>query len=118
MAKQRRRRSERLGQYETPLYRELVTRFTTNLRQLPEARGWTQEQAGDRCGMVMQQFQRIESGKMNLTFTTLARVADGFAVDPTVLLAVLKNEASPKTTPDPPATPPSEPSAPAASASS
>lgn len=99
MAKPRQRRTQRLGQYESPLYRELVTRFTTNLRQLREARGWTQEEAGDRCGMVMQQFQRIEAGKMNLTFTTLARVAGGFEVDPVALLALVKSEGAPETAP-------------------
>lgn len=99
MAKPRQRRTERLGQYESPLYQELVARFTANLRQFRETRGWTQEEAGGRCGMVMQQFQRIESGKMNLTFTTLARVAGGFEVDPAMLLAPLKSAAVSETTP-------------------
>lgn len=35
----------------------------------------------------MQQFQRIEGGRVNLTFATLARLAEGFGVDPQRLLA-------------------------------
>ena len=35
----------------------------------------------------MQQYQRIESGAVNLTFTTLVRLAAGFGVEPYELLA-------------------------------
>lgn len=86
----RRRRAERLPRYESPLYVELLARIAGNLRRLREAKGWTQQEAGDACGgMTMQQYQRIEGGQTNLTFTTLARVADGLGVDPHDLLAPL-----------------------------
>lgn len=87
MAKPRRHRVERQIHYESPLYRELLARLTGNLRRLREVRGWTQEEAGERCGMVMQQYQRIEAGQMNLTLISLARLAGGFGVDPETLLA-------------------------------
>ncbi len=77
----RRRRVERQPQYEGAAYRELQRRFTAKLRELREARAWTQEEAGARCGMLMQQYQRIEAGGANVTFTTLARICEGFAID-------------------------------------
>ena len=57
------------------------------LRAARDERGWTQEEAGARCGMAMQQYQRIEAGRVNLTFTSLARLCEGFGVDACVLLS-------------------------------
>lgn len=93
MKEPRRRRAERQGQYESDAYRKLLRRFTANLRRLREARGWTQEEAGAHCGMVMQQYQRIESASVNVTFTTLVRLSEGFEVDVQELLTPV--EASP-----------------------
>lgn len=81
------RRAERQPLYESSAYLSLQARFASNLRRLRSERGWTQEQAGERCGMLMQQYQRTESGKANLTFTTLARIGEGFGVDVVDLLA-------------------------------
>jgi len=82
----RRRRAERLPQYEGATYRALLRRFSARLRALRENHGWTQEEAGARCEMAMQQYQRIEAGQVNITLTTLARLCDGFAVDAVDLL--------------------------------
>lgn len=87
MKEPRRRRAERQGQYETEAYRALLRRFAVNLRRLREARAWTQEEAGARCGMVMQMYQRIESASVNVTLTTVARLSDGFGVDAHQLFA-------------------------------
>lgn len=87
VADPRRRRATRLPHYESPAFRSLIARFTSNLRRLRAARGWTQEQAGEHCGLAMQQYQRTESGSVNLTFTTLARIAEGFGVDVAELFA-------------------------------
>lgn len=76
-----RRRPERTPQYESAAYRGLMDRFTANLRRVREARGWTQADAAEHCAMVMQQYQRAEAGNANLTFTTVARLVDGFGVD-------------------------------------
>ena len=83
----RRRRTARLPHYESAAYRSLIARFTSNLRRLRVVKGWTQEQAGEHCGMFMQQYQRTESGSVNLTFTTLARISEGFGVDVADLFA-------------------------------
>lgn len=90
----RRRRAERLPQYEGAIYRALLRRFATRLRALREAQGWTQEEAGARCGMAMQQYQRIEAGRVNLTFTSLARLCEGFGVDACALLCPVEGEST------------------------
>lgn len=87
MATPRPRRAKRVPHYESAAYLSLVARTARNLRLLRNERRWTQEEAGARCGMLMQQYQRIEGGRVNLTFATLARLADGFGVDPQRLLA-------------------------------
>jgi transcriptional regulator with XRE-family HTH domain len=81
MSTPQRRRSDRLPQYETVAFRGIVARFTSNLRRLRESRGWTQAEAAEKCEMIPQQYQRTETGGMNLTFTTLARITEGFGVD-------------------------------------
>ncbi len=69
-----------------------LRRLTTNLRLLRSDRGWTQEFAAERCGMVMQVYQRLESGQRSIALATLDRLAEGFGVDPTVLLAAERAE--------------------------
>ncbi len=44
------------------------------------------------CEMAMQQYQRIEAGRVNLTFTTLARLCEGFGVDACMLLSPIEDE--------------------------
>ena len=87
MANSPKRRIERLPQYEDPAYRQLLRRLSSNLRAIRKQRGWSQEEAGARCGMLMQTFQKIESGMKNVTFTTLARLCSGLKVDAADLLA-------------------------------
>jgi len=63
-------------------YRKLRARFTGNLRKIREERfGLTQEQAAERCRMVMQQFQQIESGKLSPTLRTISKLTDGLGID-------------------------------------
>jgi len=40
--------------------------------------------------MTRQQFQQLESGTQNLTFTTVARIVEGLRVDVAELFAPLK----------------------------
>ncbi|MBZ4423394.1 helix-turn-helix domain-containing protein [Myxococcus sp. RHST-1-4] len=51
------------------------------VRRLREQKGWTQEEAAHRCGMTVRVFQRMEGEEVNVTFTSLARLCEGFEVD-------------------------------------
>lgn len=86
----RRQTKVRAAQYERPLFRELLGRIAANVGRLRAAKGWTQEEAAFRCdGMATYVFQCVESAKTNITATTIARLAEGFDVDPQELLAPL-----------------------------
>ncbi len=82
----RRRRSERAAQYGSATYRDLVDRVAGNVRRLRRENGWTQDQAAEKCDLSTSFLQRIEGAGTNLTFTTLARLCDGFEVDARQLL--------------------------------
>ncbi|MFY0572809.1 helix-turn-helix domain-containing protein [Archangium lansingense] len=81
MPRPRTRRPERAEQYESASYRDLQARLAAAVRHLREEKGWTQEEAAHRCGMTTRLFQRVEGEDVNLTFTTLARLCEGFEVD-------------------------------------
>ena len=79
---------DRPGEAADPAYRSALTRVATNLRRLRLARGWTQEEAARRCGdMATQYLQLIEREGVNVTVSTLSRLAQGFGVDIADLLA-------------------------------
>lgn len=79
---------DRPGEAADPAYRSALTRVATNLRRLRLARGWTQEEAARRCGdMAAQYLQLIEREGVNVTVSTLSRLAQGFGVDIADLLA-------------------------------
>lgn len=62
-------------------------RFRQRIRALRVARGWTQEQAAERCGIGQKLFQLYELGiKNNPGLLTLEKIARGFGVQPHELL--------------------------------
>jgi len=52
-----------------------------NVRLLREQAGWTQEQAADAASIAARHYQKIEAGTVNVTVSTLARLANGFKVE-------------------------------------
>jgi len=68
--------------FETDEYRSVQERIRANVKRIREERGWTQQEAAERCErMSYQHFSQVESGKTNLTLVTLCRVARGLGVD-------------------------------------
>lgn len=67
--------------YKDPVYLDLISRLAANVRRLRADRGWTQEEAADRCGMATLVFQTAEGGRKNFTGTVVARLCKGFGVD-------------------------------------
>jgi len=66
----------------------LSTRFKRRLRALRESRGWTQEHAAEKCGIGYKLYQLYELGvKQNPGLLTLERIAAGFDLDVSQLLA-------------------------------
>lgn len=94
----RARNAARTVRYENAAYRALLVRIASNLRRLRAAKGWTQEEAAFRCdNMSAPLLRRIELAATNITAVTLSRLAEGFAVDPTALVAAVTEP--PPTTP-------------------
>ena len=83
----RARRKERLPLYETKDFIELASRLATNVRALRAAKGWTQEQAAEKCELPFQTYQPLEYAATNFTAVTLSRLCAGFGVDASELLA-------------------------------
>lgn len=77
----RRRRSARAPLYRSPAFRKLAESLGANVLRLRKARGWTQEQAAERCEIAPRMLQAIEASEGNATLVTLARLASGFEVD-------------------------------------
>ena len=88
----RNRREERAEQYESKAYKALQHRLAARVRRLRDKHAWTQEQAAHQSGLSVRLLQRVESEDVNLTFTTLARLVEGFGVDVIDLLAPLERK--------------------------
>ncbi len=87
MAKQTRRApSSRTDHASTLALLDLQGRVGSALRRLRDARGWTQEEAADRCGMHTFGYRVFENAQSNLTLASLARLACGLGVDAVELL--------------------------------
>lgn len=62
----------------TPRYAREVRSLGVRVRALREERGWTLEQAAERCDLDLKHLQKIEAGLLNVTLVTLVRLAVGF----------------------------------------
>jgi transcriptional regulator with XRE-family HTH domain len=66
--------------------RRVRRKLAANARRLREQGDLTLEEASHRAGLHWRHWQKIESGEVNLTLATLARVADALHVEPAQLL--------------------------------
>ena len=82
----KKRRTAREGQYDSVAYRALQATIARNVRRERARHHWTQEEAAHQCDMSTRLYQHVEAGNANLTLTTLARIVEGFGVEPVVLL--------------------------------
>jgi transcriptional regulator with XRE-family HTH domain len=65
----------------------LVKLVASNVRRLRAARGWSQEDLADHCGLHRTYVGAIERSERNLTLATLERLAAALEVEPTELLS-------------------------------
>jgi transcriptional regulator with XRE-family HTH domain len=54
--------------------------FGKRIRELRQAKGMTQEDLADRCGLFRTYMSRIETGKANPTLTMIHALADSIGV--------------------------------------
>jgi len=67
--------------------------FQERIRQLRLTRGWTQEQAAEKCGIGYKLYQLYELGvKQNPGLLTLEKIAAGFDLDIHELLLPPKSQ--------------------------
>jgi transcriptional regulator with XRE-family HTH domain len=64
----------------------LAKRLAAQLQVQRGVRGWTQEIAAERCGLITRHYQKLESGKINATLATLERLSEAFEIDVVDLL--------------------------------
>ncbi len=64
----------------------ILRKFGLRVRQLREARGWSQEDFGEAAGLHRTYVSGIERGTRNPTLTVLARIAKAFGLTPNQLL--------------------------------
>jgi len=65
---------------------DIRTRLGHNIRQLREAKGWSQEDYADRAGIHRTYVSDIERGRRNPTITVVEKLAKPFGVSPGSLL--------------------------------
>jgi len=65
--------------------------FGAVVRELREARGWTQEQLAERSDMNASYLGFVERGDNVPTLTIIIQIAEGLGVEPADLLKVMMN---------------------------
>jgi len=64
-----------------------VIRFPSVVRQLREARGWSQEELAERADLNRSYIGEIERGIAVPSLATVGKIASGFELSPSSLLA-------------------------------
>lgn len=67
-------------------YQRVLKRLASSLKRRRAELSMTQEDVADRLGMVVRQYQKIESGEVNVTLRTLTRIAKVLESRPADLL--------------------------------
>lgn len=67
----------------------LANRIAQNIQRMRESKNWSRPDLGKRCKPPTsgQQIERLEKGQRNLTIDWIERIARGFGIDPSDLLA-------------------------------
>jgi HTH-type transcriptional regulator/antitoxin HipB len=65
---------------------DFLVRFGENVRKARDARGWTQEELGERAGLAPVQISRIERGKREIRLGTFIRLIAALDTEPSELL--------------------------------
>lgn len=60
---------------------ELRRQLGRRIRQLRQARGWTQRELADRCDMDAMYVGSVERGERNLTLDNIGKISIGFGVE-------------------------------------
>lgn len=71
---------------ESPTLLHARETIAARLRELRSRSGLTQEEAARKVGIGWRHYQKIEAAEVNLSLTTLCRLAEVFAVGPDSLL--------------------------------
>jgi len=64
-----------------------MARVGANIVRMRQARGWTLAELSERSGLFWRHLQKIESGELNATLATVAKLSTAFKVTAAAILA-------------------------------
>ena len=67
-------------------YDQILRTLAANVRNIRTRLGISQEEAADRAGMAVRQWQRVESGRDAITLRTVVTVASALGLEASELL--------------------------------
>lgn len=69
--------NSRMGKQNRKASQGILWRLSTNLKRLREARGCTQRELGQRCGLNSRYISNVEQGTVNISLANLEELARG-----------------------------------------
>jgi transcriptional regulator with XRE-family HTH domain len=69
----------------------LIHKFGAAVRQLREARGWSQEELAEQAGLNRSFVGEIERGEVTVSLFTVAKLAQAFGMSPSALVSYGEN---------------------------